>query len=184
MEDLIKYGKKMVAQKLAHSHFGNVSKRIGDRILISMTGSMLDELEGHIVEVPLFESSPLDIRASIELAVHREIYKKASVLAILHGHSEFAVILSLLHPAGTDLHLEDSEGICLLHEIPIIHGDSGSKELAEKAAVALCDHKAVLVRGHGVFARGNTVDEAFVVLSSVEHSCKVKYFTDLWNKKR
>ncbi|MEW6327382.1 MAG: aldolase [Thermodesulfobacteriota bacterium] len=183
MEELIKYGKKMVAQGLAYSHFGNVSKRVGDRLLISTTGSMLNELEGHIVEVPLLESSPLDIRASIELGAHREIYKRTPALAVLHGHSEFAVVLSLLHPAGAELRPEDSEGACLLHEIPIIQGESGSEELAEKASAALCDHKAVLIRGHGVFARGNTVNEAFVVLSAVEHSCRVKYFTDLWNKK-
>ncbi|MFZ5995064.1 MAG: aldolase [Thermodesulfobacteriota bacterium] len=182
MEELIKYGKKMVAQRLAHSHFGNVSKRIGDRILISTTGSMLDELEGQIVEVSLSGPSSLDMIASTELVVHREIYKGTSALAILHGHSEFAVVLSLLYPAGTELRPEDSESVYLLHEIPIVQGGVGSRGLAQSAAAALCDHKAVLVRGHGVFARGNTVDEAFVVLSSVEHSCQVKYFTDLWNK--
>ncbi|HED00446.1 MAG TPA: aldolase [Proteobacteria bacterium] len=183
MEELIKYGKKMVAQGLAHSHFGNVSKRIGDRILISTTGSMLDELEGQIVEVSLSGPSSLDMVASTELLVHKEIYRETSALSILHGHSEFAVVLSLLYPAGTELRAEDSESTYLLHEIPIIQGGVGSKELGQNAAAGLRDHKAVLIKGHGVFARGSTVDEAFVVLSSVEHSCKVKYFADLWNKK-
>ena len=33
MEELIKYGKKIVVGNLTHSHFGNVSKRVGDRLL-------------------------------------------------------------------------------------------------------------------------------------------------------
>ncbi len=184
MEELIAYGKRMVAQRLAHSHFGNVSKRVGDRILISTTGSMLDDLAGQIVEVSLDGPSSLDMVASTELVVHRAIYGGTSALAILHGHSEFAVVQSLLNSAGTEVCPEDSESTYLIHEIPVIEGGVGSNELAQGAAAALRDHRAVLVRGHGVFARGTTVDEAFVVLSCVEHSCQVKYFTDLWQKLR
>lgn len=182
MEELVKYGKKIVAQGLAHSHFGNVSKRIGDRILISKTGSMLDELEGRIVEVSLSGPSSLDDLASTELLVHRQIYRETAAQVVFHGHSEFAVVLSLLYPVGTVLHPEDSEGTHLLHGIPIIKGATGSEELAQNAAAALRDHRAVLAERHGVFARGGTVNEAFVVLSAVEHSCQVKYFADLWKK--
>ncbi len=184
MEELIKYGGKIVAQGLSYSHFGNVSKRVGDHILISTTGSMLDELEGQIVEVPLSGPSSLDMVASTELIVHREIYRQTSALAILHGHSKFAVVLSLLYPPGTELQPEESEGTHLLHGIPIIKGATGSEELAQNAAAALRDHRAVLAERHGVFARGGTVNEAFVVLSAVEHSCQVKYFTDLWEKSK
>lgn len=182
MEELIAYGKKMVAQGLAHSHFGNVSKRIGDQILISTTGSMLDELEGQIVKVSLVGPSSMDMIASTELVVHRAIYGATSALTILHGHSEFAVVQSILNPVGTEICPEDSESTYLIHEIPVIEGGVGSKELAERAACALLDHRAVLLKGHGAFARGGTVDEAFVVLSCVEHSCRVKYFTDLWQR--
>lgn len=182
MNELITYGKKMVLQGLAHSHFGNVSKRMGDGILISTTGSMLDELENQIVEVCLEGPSSLDMIASTELVVHRAIYEKTTALAILHGHSPFAVIQSLINPVGSQLAPEDSESIYLLHEMPIAEGGIGSTELAQRVSDILRDHKAVLVKGHGVFARGGTVDEAFVYLSSVEHSCQVKYYTDLWRK--
>ncbi|MQY54031.1 MAG: hypothetical protein GH149_01890 [Methanosarcinales archaeon] len=46
------------------------------------------------------------------------------------------------------------------------------------AANALRDHKGIVVQGHGTFARGATVDEAFVILSSIEHACTVKYLVD------
>ena len=181
MQELIKYGKKMVEAGLAHSHFGNVSKRVGDEMLISTTGSMLDELEGQIVTVPIDPTSPdeLDVIASSEVNVHRAIYKETSALAILHGHSKYAVAVSMLYEPGEQIVPEDSESIYFLHEIPVVSGGIGSEELAKNAARTLRDHKGIVVRGHGTFARGATVDEAFVILSSLEHACMVKYLVDI-----
>jgi len=177
VRELIKYGKKMVQAGLAHSHFGNISKRIGNHILISTTGSMLDELEGNIVKVPLTHEYSLDILASSELKVHREIYLNTSALAILHGHSPFAVIISMLEKKDLIIPC-NTESIYFIHEIPIVTGGVGSKTLAKNLALALKDHKGAIIKGHGPFARGMTVDEAYVVLSSIEHACHVKYFVE------
>jgi len=183
MQELIKYGRKIVESGLAHSHFGNVSKRVGDQMLISTTGSMLDELEGQIVTVPIDSASPdeLDVIASSEVNVHRAIYKATSALAVLHGHSKYAVVMSMLCKPGEQMLIvpEDSESVYFLHEIPVVMGGIGSEELARNAAQALRDHKSVVVQGHGTFARGATVDEAFVILSSIEHACMVKYLCDM-----
>ncbi len=182
MQELIKYGKKIVTAGLAHSHFGNVSKRVGDQMLISTTGSMLDELEGQIVTVPIDPASPdeLDVIASTEVNVHRAIYKETSALAILHGHSKYAVVESIL--CEEQIVPEDSESIYFLHEIPVVSGGIGSDELARNAASTLRDHKGIVARGHGAFVRGATVDEAFVILSSIEHACMVKYLLDMARK--
>ena len=179
MEVLIKFGKKMVAQGLAASQFGNLSKRVGDRLFISKRGSMLDDLEGEIIDVSLKEEGPQDHLASSELVVHRAIYEHTPALAILHGHSPFAVILSLLFPKEKTLVPRDEEGASFLNEIHIIEGMSGSSDLARVASLALRDHKGIIVRGHGSFARGKTAQEAFVTLSSVENSCKILYFLNL-----
>ncbi|HUV80221.1 MAG TPA: aldolase [Candidatus Bathyarchaeia archaeon] len=186
MQELIKYGKKIVEAGLAHSHFGNVSKRVGDQMLISTTGSMLDELEGQIVTVPVDPTSPdeLDVIASTEVNVHRAIYRATSALAILHGHSKYAVAMSMLYKPDEQIVPEDAESIYVLHEIPVVRGGVGSDKLARNTADALRDHKGIVVQGHGTFARGATVDEAYVILSSVEHACTVKYLVDNANAKR
>ncbi len=181
MKELIKYGKKMVLSGLVDSHFGNVSKRIGNNMLISLTGSMLDELEGEIIEVPVFEDSSIDIIASTEIKMHREIYKRTAALSILHGHSPFAVILSMIEK-GKSIKPEDSESLYLLHEIPLVNGGVGTEKLAENVAEKLKEHKGVIIKGHGTVAKGQTVDEAFVILSSIEHSCQLKYYVDLMKK--
>jgi len=177
MDELIKYGKKIVANGLVHSHFGNVSRRVGDYLLISSTGSMLDELEGKIVRVPIYEESSLDSIASSELPVHREIYKNTPVSAILHGHSIFAVVESILNDKC--IVLDSCETEYFLHEIPIITGGVGSKELAKNAAESLKDHLGVIIKGHGTIGTGSSVEEAYFVLSSIEHICKIKYYVDM-----
>lgn len=56
----------------------------------------------------------------------------------------------------------------------------GSRELAKNAANALKDHKGAIIKEHGPIAIGKIVEEAFVMICSIEHACKVKYFADLF----
>jgi L-fuculose-phosphate aldolase len=147
---------------------------------------MLDELDGQIVTVPIDPSTPdeLDVIASTEVNVHRAIYRETSALAILHGHSKYAVVMSMLCEQGEQIVPEDSESIYFLHEIPVVTGGIGSQELATNAASALRDHKGIVALGHGTFARGATVDEAFVIISSIEHACSVKYLQAIFQFSR
>src|SRR4029453_10298472 len=85
LADLLRYGKKMVERGLVSAHAGNISKRIGNVMLISMRGSMLDELEEKIVEVTLDPPSPLDHLASSELPIHHALYRTQEPNETLHG---------------------------------------------------------------------------------------------------
>jgi L-fuculose-phosphate aldolase len=68
---------------------------------------------------------------------------------------------------------EDSEGEILCPKIPVVQGAPGSQEIAENVTRALSFSKLVIARGHGTFAAGKTLDEAFVYTSLAEHSCRV-----------
>ncbi len=178
-QEISKFGKKLVAQGLVGSHFGNISVRIGDYMYITRSGSMLDEItKDDVVKVPIYRSSSLDLIASSESAAHREIYKNTSALAIIHDHSPFAVVESLLHrERGEDkITPIDSEGSYFLHDIPIVDGGIGSEKLAKNLGKALRERKAAVVYSHGVFARGSILEDAYVVASMVEHSCKMMYY--------
>ncbi len=177
MKELIKYGQKMVEGGLVWSHSGNMSKRQGDKMLITATGSMMDELEGNIVELPIFELSSKDTIASKEVLVHREVYKKTPAQAIIHTHSPFAVIISLISEG--EVTPEEIEGLYYLRHIPIVSGNPGSSELAERVTLALFEYRGAIIKGHGPIARGDTVDEAYMFICIIEHACKVKYFADI-----
>jgi L-fuculose-phosphate aldolase len=174
LEDLIRFGKKMVECSLVSGHAGNISKRIGNAMLISMRGSMLDELAGKIVQVRLNPPSPLDHLASSELPMHRTIYRQTEAMAVFHGHGRFSIIESLTAEA-THITPEDSESAYYLPTIPIVEGESGTEELGYAVAVALKEHRGALIRGHGVVAKGASVEEAYAILAVIEQACHIRY---------
>ncbi len=180
--EISRIGKKLVDTGLVESHFGNISVRIGNRMLITRSGCALDEItEDGVVEVVLDGSCALDMIASSEAIVHRAIYRNTPALAIVHAHCPFAVTLSLL--AENDMiEPADSEGQYFLGEIPVVRGGIGSDELADNLSSALASHRAAIVYSHGTFAIGRVLDEAYVMTTQVEHSCKIKYWYDLARK--
>jgi L-fuculose-phosphate aldolase len=173
-QEISRFGKKMVLSGLTSSRFGNISLLQNDRILITTTGSMLDELnEDMVVEVELSHSCDMDRIASSETCVHRAIYQSTTSGAIIHTHSPYAVALSLLEREAVDP--IDSEGRIFLGRMPIVEGGFGTDELARASSAALRNHKACIARGHGVFAAGNSLCDAYTAACMAEHSAQVRY---------
>jgi L-fuculose-phosphate aldolase len=186
-QEISKFGRKLVEQGLVGSHFGNISVRVGDYMYITRSGSMLDEItKDDVVKVSIYRPTSLDLIASSEVTAHREIYKNTSALAIIHDHSPFAVVESLIRREMGENKIVpiDSEGSYFLHDIPIVDGGIGTEKLARNLANALQQRKAAVVYSHGVFARGSILEEAYVVASMVEHSCKMMYYYEQWKSRR
>jgi L-fuculose-phosphate aldolase len=163
-------GKRLFSEHLVGGNFGNISARKeNEGFFIKRTGAYLDGA-GAPVFVPLQGDVPQD--ASSEYRVHREVYRKTRHDAIVHAHPPFAVAASLVMD---EIIPEDSEGEMLCPKIPIVQGEPGSQEIAENITRALSSSKLVLARGHGTFAVGKTLDEAFVYTSLAEHSCRVLF---------
>jgi L-fuculose-phosphate aldolase len=179
-QEIAKYGRKLVEHGLVESNFGNISIRAGDMMLITRSGSALDEIgEDNVVEVDIRDTSSLDIIASSETVVHREIYRQTSALATIHAHCQYSVVESLLAGPGGIIQPVDSEGQYFLGKIPVVRGGIGSHELAENLVSALSRTKGAVVYSHGTFAIGKTLGEAYIVTTQLEHSCKIKYLYDL-----
>jgi L-fuculose-phosphate aldolase len=176
-EEFERIGKRLFSEHLVGGNFGNISIRKGDEgFFIKRTGAYLD-IADVLVFVPLEGDVPHN--ASSEYRVHREVYRKTRYDAIVHAHPPFAVAASLVMDKIIP---EDSEGKMLCPEIPIIQGEPGSEEIAENITRALSRSKLVLARGHGTFAAGKTLDEAFVCTSMAEHSCRVIFLKRGYSK--
>jgi L-fuculose-phosphate aldolase len=174
LHELMRYGEKIVARELVSAHAGNISTRLGKSLLISMHGSMLDALEGKIVQVALDPPSALDHLASSELPMHRAIYRQTEAMAVCHGHGRFSILESLRTEAA-HVTPADSESASYLPVIPIIEGPSGSEELGQATALALKAHQGALIRGHGVVTRGASVEEVYAILAVIEQACHIRY---------
>lgn len=167
MEEFQNVGKRLIGEGLVGANFGNMSVREKDGFTITRTGSFLDS-PGETVFLPIEGDAPLN--ASSEYRVHREVYRITPHQAVVHAHPPHAVALSLTRDRIIPL---DSEGEMFSPVIPVVTGAPGSMEMAQNVASALCGHRAAIVRGHGTFAGGKTLEEAFIITSIVEHSCRV-----------
>jgi L-fuculose-phosphate aldolase len=167
-EEFARIGKRLFSERLIGGNFGNMSLRDREEsFLITRSGSYLDD-PGELVRVPLFGDVPSD--ASSEWRVHRSVYQQTRHRAIVHAHPPYAVAASLVMDEIIPL---DSEGKMFCPTIPIAVGEPGSRELADDVADCLALTGLCIARGHGTFATGKTLEEAYLYTSLAEHSCRV-----------
>ena len=166
-------GRDLFTRGLISSNSGNLSIRIGDRIFITRRGSLLGSLqENDLIETGIIRNSRSTPMASLELPVHRAIYKETQALAIVHAHPPHAIALSLkkkeIVPTG-------DEGISIVDRVPVVGWDMEVKPggLADVIAPALKKNKVVMVRGHGSFAIGQLLEEAYNLTTALEQVCQI-----------
>jgi L-fuculose-phosphate aldolase len=177
--EISKFGVKTVSSGLTSSRFGNISVIQGNTIIITRTGSMLDELsQNNLIEVALDGPCSSDEIASTETCVHRAIYQSTPARAVIHTHSPFAVALSLIEENAIEP--IDSEGIHFMGSMPIIEAGFGSQELATAVSLVLSSRCVCIARGHGVFTSGRSLAEAFTMACMAEHSSKVRYLVKVF----
>jgi L-fuculose-phosphate aldolase len=169
-------GRDMFLSGLVSSHGGNMSVRMGDRIVITHRGSPLGQLTAEdLVETGLYTDDSNIMLASSETPVHRTIYLQTSGLAIVHAHPKVAVALSLIEDEIVPI---DNEGSYLLHKVPVISSEIASgSAMAGIVAESLQKYKITMVRGHGCFAIGQLLEEAYQWVSCLEESAMVIYYS-------
>ncbi len=176
LKSFVEIGRDMFLRGLVSSHAGNMSIRAEKRIHITARGTMTGRLKANdIVEVDLgYADDPNILLASSELVVHRAIYLRTGARAVVHAHPPYGTLLSMTED---ELVPVDSEGSYHLKRVPVATPEStiASEEAAQAVSEYLTDHRIVLVRGHGSFARGDTLEEAYMLTSSLESSAFYLY---------
>jgi L-fuculose-phosphate aldolase len=169
-EAVVRTAREMSTRGLSRGTSGNVSARIGDRMLVTPSALayqgmdvrdiVLVDLEGRVVEG--------ERRPTTEWPLHAAIYRtRPDVGAIVHAHAVFCATLSTLR-----------RGIPAFHYmIALAGGDSircaryagfGSPALAAHAVAALEGRHACLLANHGMVALGACPDGALELAQEVE----------------
>jgi L-fuculose-phosphate aldolase len=173
LEDFKRIGRLLFQERLIDSHGGNMSVFNGEKILITRRDAMLGDLkDDDIIEVGL-EPGEKDSIASRELAAHRALYKKKGFKAIVHAHPAAAIAISI---TDNKVVPQDAEGIFLFKAAPIvrIRDGVGSEETVRLLPSFLGnDNVVAMVKGHGSFAVGNSLEEAYKYTSALENSCRI-----------
>jgi L-fuculose-phosphate aldolase len=136
----------------------------------------------HLVKVHLRTGKVFgNIRPSIELDLHRNIYnKRQDVNAIVHTHSLFTIGISI--SSRKFQHVIEEAKIVVGQPVIISNKPSGSKDLAESVSTAFqeSDVRAVVIKNHGVVAVGKDIHQARAVVESLEEWAKLLTISEIF----
>jgi L-fuculose-phosphate aldolase len=178
-DQFVEIGQDLFAHQMVSSHGGNISIRVGDRVIIKRRGAQLARLKKHdLIETGLEKNDSGVALASTELLAHRMIYLNTPALSIVHCHPRTAIAFSLSRDEIVPI---DNEAAYLLKKIPVVTEEfaSGTPEMANKVSAALQNYKIIMLRGHGSFATGQTLEEAFLWTSILEEACQIMLYAKL-----
>jgi L-fuculose-phosphate aldolase len=178
-----------------NTHSGNLSMRDPDDpdvFYITASGSQCGALTiRDIVPVRFSGVSWGDARASSESTIHRGILSLPGVSACLHNHPIVCTVLTFdsrdrqmfLRYLGTDTEGReefafqpvDLSGALMVGPVSVgtYKQPVGSSEMTERIPKYLARSPLTLVRGHGPFARGKTLEECLYYVSILESSAQV-----------
>lgn len=171
LEQFVMVGRDLFQGGLVTSHGGNLSVKRGSRLIITRSGAML----GHLMVddlVTLSLDDPHHPKASRELPLHLSVYMSTRARALVHAHPPHAVALSF---SSHWIEPVDAEGALVLPRVPVLEVENpiGSQEVALAVAQALKEFPVAVVKGHGSFARGWDLEEAYHYTSILEASARI-----------
>lgn len=181
-KSLERVGKDLSNRKLISSHAGNISIKNSGKYIIKKRAAMLGWLtKEDFIECSLEEEDSSSWLASSESEVHRQIYLQTDAMAVIHAHSLFCTILSLIENEITCI---DAEGIYLYKKIPIVELNVpiGPTEAAKRVPEILKNYSVCIIRSHGVFAKGITIEDALQNITGAEQSAEIRYYTMISGK--
>ncbi len=173
-DDLVRHYRWLRQFGCNDSHSGNASVRSAQGFWVTPTGACADTLTaGDLVSCPVQGACPET--ASLDARLHQEVYRRnPNAGAVLHSHGPHTVALTL---TGGDFVPVDFEGQYYFPRVPVldVSFDRYLQEAPERVAEALATHRIAVVRGHGVYAVGETLNLAYKWTCSLELSAKTAF---------
>ena len=162
--------------KLMLCSSGNLSWRVGDKMLVSGTGSWLPVLPPEKVAVCDIMSGQVEngVRPSMESVFHLGILReRPEVNVVLHFQSEYATVVACMKnkPSDFNVTLEVPYHVGEVAVVPYYR--PGSFELANAVIEAMKDHDAVLLSNHGQVVCGRDFDEVLERALFFEMVCRI-----------
>ena len=147
---------------LCHMRGGNCAMRTGpDELVVTRTKTAKEELTAeHLMRLPIHSNEPAP-GASVNLSLHRSIFRKTGANVVLHGHPYHATLRSYFTDAIAPI---DENGLSYLAPRIRVIAPPGLRQWAaidEAMSDALTEAPVAVLRWHGSFAIGDGFAEAF-----------------------
>ena len=174
-QQIIKIGRVLGEKNYTPGYSGNISARIDDTVLITVSGSANGHLKDGDFALMDFEGKSLipNKRPSSEKKLHIEFYKqRPDINFIIHVHSPY---LSSFASARKDLLAPVmAENVYYFKGIPLAeYGLPSSDILVENTAKYFKEYDCVLMANHGVIIGSKTLKDAYLKLELAEQYAQV-----------
>lgn len=174
-EEIDFFARRLVDLDLLEWYGGNISVRLGDDLLINRTRGVPDQVgRGAMpaVRTGIHCDDENTAWASSALAIHRAIYRRTDAQAIIHAHPRHATLLSFfldeIVPIDENGLLYVGPGVKVVAAPEVYGWNLVADELAE----SLVGRKAVMLKWHGSFAVGQTLDDAMHATRGLNHAAE------------
>ena len=178
-ELICEIGRRMYARELICANEGNLSIRLGERLLATPTGLCKGDMEPDDLVVTNLEGDRLEgmREVSSEIKMHVVVYRqRADVGAVCHGHPIYGTAHAV---AGIPLREAlMPEVVLTLGCVPIApYGTPSTDELANSLNDLVPQHDAILLANHGAITLGADLQKAFFRMEILEHFAKISLLT-------
>jgi L-fuculose-phosphate aldolase len=170
---LVGHGVKLLEDGLAIGTAGNLSVRLGERVLITPSGIPYDETRPEDCCVLDLDANVLEPGGppSSETPMHLTIYRHTNAGAVVHTHSPFATALSTVLDELPPVHYALAGLGGPIRVAP--YATFGSGDLARNMLVALEGRSAAILQNHGTIAYGRDLAQAYLRAQTLEWVCEV-----------
>jgi L-fuculose-phosphate aldolase len=180
-------GKRVYEKGFVASNDGNISVRIEDDVFICtptgvskgfMSPEMLIKVDG---KGNLLEG---DRKPTSEIKMHLRVYEeRPDIRSIVHVHPPFATAFAI---SGIPLDQATMpETIVTLGTIPIAsYGTPSTEEIPNAISPYIHHHNGVLLENHGALTWGETLEQAYFLMESLEFCAKINWIARQMNGDR
>lgn len=174
---IVRACRHLSAAGLSPGSSGNVSIRLGSRILATPTGRSLRSVtEDELAATPADrDDAP---RPTKELPLHAAMYAAhPEATAVVHLHSPSATAIACLPPSAdgfAQLPPLTPYRVMRLGDVPLVpYARPGSAELAAGVATAAPGHPVLLLANHGPVVAATTLDAAIDLVEELETAARL-----------
>jgi ribulose-5-phosphate 4-epimerase/fuculose-1-phosphate aldolase len=165
-------------RSLTHGSTGNISMRVGDRILVTPTGSSLGTVEADQLSVIDLGGGHIEgAKPSKEAFLHAAVLRaRPRDCAVVHTHSTYSAAVSCLAGLDADDAIPPITAYFAMRigRLPLLPyhapGDVSLESLAEQSAAT---HRALLLSNHGPVVSGESLTSAMDAIEELEETAKL-----------
>lgn len=182
-EELVRFGKRILEERLATGAGGNISAREGDVMLISPSGfSLADLTPDQFVAISVQRGDivqPNGLRPSSEVLMHLACYRRRPrIHAVVHTHPQFTIALTsaghTLRPMFADCIIYLGTNVPHLDYVTVT-----TPELAKAVEENIGEADCMILRNHGAITLGENLKQAFWRACTVEENARIQLFATM-----